>query len=477
MFHVKQSDRPHILLVNPWIYDFAAYNLWSRPLGLLEIGGMLRDAGFRVSLVDCVDAENFSLLTPFHPKTSPFGAGKLRRTPIKKPKVLDAVPRRYCRYGISPEDLRQHLETLPKPDLIFVTSIMTYWYPGVKTVIEHLREHFPDTPIWLGGVYATLLPGHARSVCQPDRVIEGPFTPLHLKEVFDLLGNPIASTPQASEMRGLPYWEGYNTQHFLCIRSSHGCPFRCPYCASNLLNPRFIEQPIDRLADDITRLHHLFGVQDFAFYDDALLVNAPTRFIPLLKNLLNQGLSLRFHTPNGIHVRLITREIAELMKASGFHTLRLSLETIHPEMQRRLGSKVTLKEFDHALSHLFNAGFTHEDIKVYLLVGLPGQTFEEVKASVAAVLERGVRPSLAEYSPIPGTSLWEEAVRISPYPLTEEPLTHNNVLLPCGGTEITKEKLDDLKRWGQESPASHLPEDGTVETEPLSQEEADEEHP
>jgi hypothetical protein len=100
-----------------------------------------------------------------------------------------------------------------------------------------------------------------------------------------------------------------------------------------------------------------------------------------------------------------------------------------------------------------------------------------VKAGVAAVLERGVRPSLAEYSPIPGTSLWEEAVKVSPYPLAEEPLTHNNVLLPCGGTEITKEKLDDLKRWVQESAGLHPPEDGTVKPEPLSQEKADEEHP
>ena len=471
---MKQSTRPHILLVNPWIYDFAAYNLWSRPLGLLEIGGMLRDAGFRISLIDCVDAENFSVLTPFHPKTSPFGAGKLKRTPVKKPDILASVPRRYCRYGISPEDFHRQLETLPKPDLILVTSVMTYWYPGVKATIEHLREHFPGTPIWLGGVYATLLPGHARSVCRPERVIEGPFTSLLMKEIIDLLG---PSPSPTHETRGLPFWEGYKTLHFLCIRSSHGCPFRCPYCASNLLNPRFIEQPIKRLSSDIARLHRMFGVRDFAFYDDALLVNAPTRLIPLLKDLLDRGLSLRFHTPNGIHVRLVTREIAGLMKASGFHTLRLSLETIHPEMQRRLGSKVTLKEFDRALSHLFNAGFTHEDIKVYLLVGLPGQTFEEVKAGVAAVLERGVRPSLAEYSPIPGTSLWEEAVKVSPYPLAEEPLTHNNVLLPCGGTEITKEKLDDLKRWVQESAGLHPPEDGTVKSEPLSQEKADEEHP
>jgi len=474
---VKQSAPPHILLVNPWITDFAAYNLWSRPLGLLEIGGILRDAGFRVSLIDCVDAENFSVQTPFRPKTSPYGAGKLKRTPIKKPKLFSAIPRKYCRYGITPEDFSLQLKRLPKPDLVLVTSIMTYWYPGVKEAIEHLKRHFPHTPVWLGGVYATLLPRHARTVCRPDRVIEGPFTGNLLREVCDLTGHSPAQSPPLPGQAGLPFWEGYNFHHFLCIRTSLGCPFRCPYCASHLLSPGFVEHPVEPLAETVVRLYRFYQVRDFAFYDDALLVNASTRFIPFLKALKKRGLPVRFHTPNGIHIRLITREIAFLMKQAGFNTLRLSLETINPETQKRLGSKVTLEEFDRALRYLFEAGFTHEEIKVYLLVGLPGQTFEEVTASVAAVLERGIRPSLAEYSPIPGTALWEAACRVSPYPLKEEPLTHNNILLACGGKEITKERLDALKREIQAAFGSNPPENGAVKPEFFPQEKPDEEHP
>ena len=30
------------LLVNPWICDFAAYDLWLRPYGLLRVGAVLR---------------------------------------------------------------------------------------------------------------------------------------------------------------------------------------------------------------------------------------------------------------------------------------------------------------------------------------------------------------------------------------------------------------------------------------------------
>ena len=53
MFHVKHSS-PHILLINPWITDFATYNLWIKPLGLLYVASFLRARGFRITLLDCL---------------------------------------------------------------------------------------------------------------------------------------------------------------------------------------------------------------------------------------------------------------------------------------------------------------------------------------------------------------------------------------------------------------------------------------
>ena len=94
MFHVKQSS-PHILLINPWITDFAAYNFWVRPLGLLYISSLLRENGFRVTLIDCLD-----LLI----KTKTYGDGKLFKTKIEKPFSLKSIPRNYSRYGI-PEEI------------------------------------------------------------------------------------------------------------------------------------------------------------------------------------------------------------------------------------------------------------------------------------------------------------------------------------------------------------------------------------
>ncbi len=37
--------RPSVLLVNPRIYDFAAYDLWVRPLDLVATASALRPRG------------------------------------------------------------------------------------------------------------------------------------------------------------------------------------------------------------------------------------------------------------------------------------------------------------------------------------------------------------------------------------------------------------------------------------------------
>ncbi|MDH3957783.1 MAG: cobalamin B12-binding domain-containing protein, partial [Desulfobacteraceae bacterium] len=49
-----KPDTPHILLINPWIHDFAAYDFWAKPMGLLILAALLRSQGVSVSYIDCL---------------------------------------------------------------------------------------------------------------------------------------------------------------------------------------------------------------------------------------------------------------------------------------------------------------------------------------------------------------------------------------------------------------------------------------
>jgi radical SAM superfamily enzyme YgiQ (UPF0313 family) len=123
----------------------------------------------------------------------------------------------------------------------------------------------------------------------------------------------------------------------------------------------------------------------------------------------------------------------------------LGLETSVERLQQETGGKVNNQEFRDAVRSLRRAGYTGQEIGAYIMAGLPGQRTEEVEESIAFVQEVGARPILTEYSPIPGTPLFEKAVKMSPFDLQGEPLYHNNSLLPCRWNGLTLEDYRHLK--------------------------------
>ncbi|MFQ6032513.1 MAG: radical SAM protein, partial [Candidatus Zixiibacteriota bacterium] len=91
-----------IFLINPWIYDFAAYDFWIKPIGLLSIGSILRSFGYKILLIDCLDRYYPDLLKlqgREKPRSKKDGTGKFHREFVQKPACLEDIPRNYCPYG------------------------------------------------------------------------------------------------------------------------------------------------------------------------------------------------------------------------------------------------------------------------------------------------------------------------------------------------------------------------------------------
>lgn len=428
------SSAPHILLINPYIQDFTAFDLWAKPLGLLYLAGTLRANGYELHLLDCLDVhfKGTEDLT-FIPRRRAFGTGKYFRHRLPKPPALKDIPKYYYRYGIPPVLFLKALRELPQPRAVLITSSMTYWYAGVRETIQLVRSVFPDTPVILGGLYATLMADQARKEAQPDYLITGQGEGAILKLLSTITGRGSRFVPDPEDLDSypLPAFDLYPFLDYVCLLTSRGCPFGCPYCSAKTLQPAFRQRSPQGVVDELVFWHQSKGVFDFAFYDDALLIGFDDHLGPILETLLRKSISIRFHTPNALHVREITAERAGLLFRAGFTTLRLGLETTNWERQKAWGGKMDQADLVRAVMALKKAGFRDSQIEVYLLVGLPGQSLSEMRQSIQEVKALGLRPRLSEYSPIPQTPLWEEACRISRFPLTEDPLYHNNSLWPC----------------------------------------------
>ncbi|MGC9323611.1 MAG: B12-binding domain-containing radical SAM protein [Desulfomonilia bacterium] len=435
-----------VLLINPWIYDFAAYDLWAKPLGLLSIGAVLRANGCEVDFIDCLRSSH-PLMNRKRPKSREGGHGKFFRELITKPPVLSDIPRGYARYGVSPDVFRADLEKVPSPDVILVTSLMTYWYPGVVDTITTLKDVFPDVPVILGGIYATLCTEHAEMHSGADHVLSHEGEVRIIEFLSRLWGTHAIYRPDLRDLDTLPYpcFDLIEDLRYVCIQTSRGCPFRCTYCASQYLSGFFRRRDPNKVIQEILHWNRAYRVQDFAFYDDALLVQPEAFAVPMLEGLISREMDIRFHCPNGLHIRHLSKQLAALMRKAGFVTIRLGFETADRDRQRMSGSKVTTDEFLRAVDALHCAGYDSSEIGVYILCGLPFQEAQDVMNTIEVVKKAGARPMLAEYSPIPHTDDWDRAVAGSRYPLGDDPLFQNNTLLPCGVTSLTHEQYQDIK--------------------------------
>jgi radical SAM superfamily enzyme YgiQ (UPF0313 family) len=311
---------------------------------------------------------------------------------------------------------------------------MTYWHPGVAAAIGLARERFPETPVILGGIYATLCPEHARKHSGAHRVATGPGEAIIVDILEEVTGwsppGPDLSDPADLDPLPYPALDLLDHPSYIPILTSRGCPLDCTYCASRQLQPAYRRRPPLAVVEELIYWQDQLGLVDAAFYDDALLVAAADHLLVILEELERRGRTFRFHTPNGLHARLITREVAGWLKRANFATLRLGVETTALGAAR-LDAKLAAGELEAALAYLRGAGFAPEAIGVYLLIGLPDQEEAEVAASIRRIKTLGAAPVLAQYSPIPGTTLWPKALAASRYDLAADPLFHNNSLFPC----------------------------------------------
>ncbi len=435
-----------ILLVNPPIYDFAAYDFWLQPYGLLSVAGQLRgqaefllfdyldrargDCGLRIA--DCgLKKDSVSA----HPPSDRWGRGRLYWERIESPAPLKNIPRYFRRFGVARTCFTDYLRERGPFDYVLIQTMMTYWYPGIREVIEDVRRAWPSARIVLGGNYATICSDHARSL-GADLVVVGS----DLRPLWEFL----EMTPDPSQPA---LWEAGVNDHSPprvgAIKLADGCPFRCSYCSVPRVYRGFQPRPLGRALAELELLAER-GVENVAFYDDALLFDAQSVLVPFLREILGRGLRVNLHTPNALNARFLTGDLAHLMVKAGFKTFYLGFESASRQWQQSTGGKVYSEELALAVDHLFAAGADPVDITAYQIVGHPESDVQELEESMRFVHSLGIRGMLADFSPIPGTPDGEACRR---WVDLDEPLLHNKTAFPIirlGFDEVNR--LKDLQR-------------------------------
>lgn len=409
-----------ILLVNPPVYDFAAYDVWVKPLGLLYLSNILRSYKIEVKLLDCLDRSYFESVIP-----KPDGTGKFPSTVVDKPEILKNIPLKYKRYGVEQKIIETFFLENKDADYLIITCSMTYWYPGVEEIVNIARQVLKHTKILLGGIYPTLASTHAFSNFSSK--VDHIFTGSYFNELLQYLCLPCKKI----EFNDFPPpdYSHYKNIYYIVTRFSYGCHYNCFYCACKKIYPEYFAKSVKQFVMEIYDLYKETRCDNFVFYDDDLL-NLPLAK-QLFYELVKLNLPIKFYTPNGINPKFITKEIAQLLYRLNFIDPRLSLETVSDITHRLVDKKVTFKEFDTAINNLINAGYKPSDISVYILAGLPVENIDDVYTSIEVLSKYKVRIRLCELSPVPYTKLYYELGLDD----TIDPLLHNNSIFIFNGVE------------------------------------------
>jgi len=380
------------ILINPPIYDTQYWAYWSQPHGLLKVATWLRSKQYtHLRLIDCMATDK---------------KRQLKKHLIKRVE-RDDIKKQVFRYGISLEELAHHLRSTDfRPEEIWITSLMTYWWESTRDVIKVIKEVYPDnTPrVLVGGIYPTLYPKHAENNLAKGIDIE-----------IDVVDGEICADA-ANSWTDLSLYEDpiYKTKpRYALITGSRGCPFNCAYCAQLKLNhdDRHVKSrtPED-IVDEIEDKYKNYGVREIAFYEDNLLFNRE-EFLGRLAEIQRRGLKLTIYAPEGIEPRLVEYELISEMRKAGFRKLHLALETIDNDVARGWNRRqATIEKFENAVQVARKAGWTlgTQDLNAFVIFGIPDEDLQAVvnTALYASQKVGSVVPML--FTPVPGSIMFEQ---------------------------------------------------------------------
>lgn len=404
-----------VVVINPWAIDFKLYDEWMHPLGLYFLISRLKHAGVTVRFFNCLDRLPGT-------RNKRFSTGDYPSVEVDRPQLYDGIPRTYKRYGRPRADLIRFLKNGPAPSAVLLGSAMTYWLPGLKYTVEVVRRILPGVPVVVGGTSAMLMPKLLRREATGVSIVPG--------SVFDSTAlNGFLEIGEATTAGWRPslldaYRETGRLRHGPVL-ATLGCPMACSYCASEALQPSFRIRDPRLVAEEVSYLAHEMGVRDFAFYDDALLYRADEGLGPLLDALRERRIRARFHLPNGLHLRWLTRSLLQRMKEAGFETLRFGYESGHHLQGDAVSHKATRRLTEQKIDLVRRAGFASTQVGVYVMGGLRGQTPGQMMEDIEFIAGLGVMVKPVFVSPVPRTALFETYAREFPA-LTKDPLWHND---------------------------------------------------
>jgi anaerobic magnesium-protoporphyrin IX monomethyl ester cyclase len=193
---------------------------------------------------------------------------------------------------------------------------------------------------------------------------------------------------------------------FTFIVTSRGCPAGCTYCIKHVsYGPTMRMRSPEKLVEEIAYLGTL-GVKNIHMYADLFTVNRD-QVMGLCRGIVDAGLKIRW-TCNS-RVDFVDREMLEAMARSGCYYIAWGLESGNKDILSHARKGVDPERARQSLRWAKEVGIKNWG---YFIIGLPGETVESIKQTIA--FSKSLPLDLALFhiaAPYPGTPFFFEVMR------------------------------------------------------------------
>jgi radical SAM superfamily enzyme YgiQ (UPF0313 family) len=425
-----------ILLIQPPIQDFYQTSIRTQPIGLAYLAASLQKYGYEVEILDCQIGKKRSIPIPselsYLQDFYPFND----RSPFK-------LYSGYYHFGMSWDEIRRRIVD-SKADVFGISSNFTPYHGEALEIARIIKEWDRKKIVVMGGAHVS---------CDPDGVIKSPLVdyvilgegeirfPLLLNQIeskkigkieeIDGLGyrlngeirvNPLQSFIQdldslphpARELLDLDRYKMRKKRSTMII-TSRGCPHGCAYCSTHLvMGASFRTRSPEAILQEMVECRKQYGIQIFDIEDDNFTFDQERakRLMALIIETFGEQV-LELTAMNGVSFASLDGELLKLMKRAGFHTVNLSFVSTDPSTKKRMGRPVAETDFDDILEETEKVSL---NVIAYAILGMPGQTIEEMVDTLIYLMGKRVLIGPSVYYPTPGTNLFKKCKEVGILP-------------------------------------------------------------
>ncbi len=322
----------------------------------------------------------------------------------------------------------------------------------VMGILPHLsrliRNNSPYTKIVLGNIHPTLFAKQLLKNGLGDIIVRG-----EAEETVGELADCLAGQGDLANIRGisyldqdqiiensdrdlvrnlddlpLPAWhlvdiDQYKTppmfsfnKRLLPLLASRGCPFRCYFCAQNVMSPKIRKRNPALVADEVASIYNKTGINMF-WFADAIFPLTTQDAETFCREITKKGLHNKIRWITETRADLIDRPLIRMMKKAGLYMLIFGLESGDQDLLTRMKPGLKLADGKKAVS----AAKTEKVLSLGLfMLGLPGETEQSIIKTIDYAKRSGL--DFAKFNiavPYPGSQFFQDVFRNKTIPAWE----------------------------------------------------------